>query len=78
MAVKIAFLTRWPLFFSSCDFLRSIAFTQRVTIPEIIFTAVEMAPKIIRMEMMGVKSLAPTPFCTRTNIGTEAVASFAT
>ena len=40
--------------------------------PEIIFTAVEIEPKIIKIEIIGVRSKEPTPFCTITNIGTEA------
>lgn len=34
--------------------------------------AVEIAPRMIRIEMIGVRIFAPTPFCTRTSIGTEA------
>lgn len=52
------------------------AFTQRVTIPEIIFTAVEIAPRMISREMIGVRILAPTPFWTSPSIGTDADASW--
>ena len=78
MAVKMALRSRWPLVRSASLLFRSIELTQRVTIPEIMLTAVEIAPRMIRIEMIGVRIFAPTPFCTRTSIGTEALASSAT
>ena len=76
--VKAALRARCPCFFFSVPIRRSTAFTQRVTMPEIMFTAVEIAPRIISREIMGVSTPAPTPFCTSTSMGTEAVASSAT
>ena len=55
-----------------------MAFTQRVTIPEIMLTAVEIAPKIIKIEITGVRIPAPTPFWTNTSMGMDAAASSAT
>ncbi len=56
IAVKTAFLPRCPCaFFAELSIRRSTAFTQRVTIPEIIFTAVEIAPRMISREMIGVR-----------------------
>ena len=63
-------------FFAERSIRRSTAFTQRVTIPEIIFTAVEIAPRMISREMIGVRILAPTPFWTSPSIGTDADASW--
>ena len=69
IAVKTAFLPRCPCaFFSGLSIRRSTAFTQRVTIPEIIFTAVEIAPRMISREMIGVRIPAPTPFWTSTTM----------
>ena len=59
MAVKMALRSRWPLVRSASLLFRSIELTQRVTIPEIMLTAVEIAPRMIRIEMIGVRIFAP-------------------
>lgn len=60
MAVKMALRSRWPLVRSASLLFRSIELTQRVTIPEIMLTAVEIAPRMIRIEMIGVRIFAST------------------
>ena len=72
--VAMAFLTKCPFCLSCSDLIRrSTALTHLVTIPEIMFTAVEIDPRMIKTEMIGVNNPEDTPFCTKTNIGTVAV-----
>ena len=74
ISVAMAFLTKCPFCLSCSDLIRrSTALTHLVTIPEIMFTAVEIDPRMIKTEMIGVNNPEDTPFCTKTNIGTVAV-----
>lgn len=74
ISVAMAFLTKCPFRLSCSDLIRrSTALTHLVTIPEIMFTAVEIDPRMIKTEMIGVNNPEDTPFCTKTNIGTVAV-----
>lgn len=47
----------------------------RFTMAATMLTAVDTAPRMIRMEMSGVMKEAPTPFCTMKRVGTSWVAA---
>ena len=49
----------------------AVVFLQiRFTMAATILTAVETAPRIIRIEIRGVMNAAPAPFCTMNRVGT--------
>ena len=52
----------------------SIKWQKRVTPAEIMLTAVETAPRIIKIEIIGVSALAPGPLLTNVNTGMDALA----